>query len=130
MLGAKELRFGVSKLPTWAGSRVAGPNLVTMVPMERFLDFLAVRVNRPKAGALSLKIDWPMNGENRCYRLTLSNGAAAQATILIARAVLAKVIEGGAKFAAAIDAGDIAIEADRALVLNLMATLDNFNTSY
>ncbi|MBL8379863.1 MAG: MBL fold metallo-hydrolase [Burkholderiales bacterium] len=139
VLGAKELREGPPKPPP-GGVGVITPQIVAMLPMELFFDFLAVRVNGPKAEALSLKIDWHMSDENRTWRLTLSNGAlsnsagshgdAAQATVQMNRAALAKLVGGGAQFAAALAAGELRVAGDASRLAALLGVLDNFNPMF
>ncbi|MFN0161119.1 MAG: alkyl/aryl-sulfatase [Burkholderiales bacterium] len=139
VLGAQELREGPPKPPP-GGVGVITPQIVAMLPMELFFDFLAVRVNGPKAEALALKIDWHMGDENRSWRLTLSNGAlsnsagshgdAAQATVQMNRTALAKLVGGGAQFAAALAAGEIRVDGDASRVAALMDVLDNFNPMF
>lgn len=139
VLGAKELREGPPKPPP-GGVGVITPQIVAMLPMELFFDYLAIRVNGPKAEALRLAIDWRMVDEGRSYRLSLSNGAlshsegshgtAAQAVVHMTRATLAKLVGGGAQFAAAIAAGELRIDGDASRVAALMGTLDNFNPMF
>ena len=138
-LGAKELRFGAPNPPP-GGVGVVSPRVVAMLPMGMFFDYLAVRVNGPKAERVEARIDWHMTDENRCYRLTLSNGAlshlegshgdGAQATISMTRAVLARLVGGGAQFAAAMADGQISVEGDRGVVAGLLGTLESFNPMF
>ena len=138
-LGAKELRFGAPKPPA-GGVGVVTPRVVAMLPMGMFFDYLAVRINGPKAELIEARIDWRMDDEDRCYRLTLSNGALshlegshgadAQATIRMTRPLLAGLVGGGAQFAAAMADGQLRVEGDRGVVAGLLGTLENFNPMF
>ena len=114
--------------------------LVAMLPMEMFFDYLAVRVDGRKAESLEARIDWRMSDENSCHRLTLSHGALshlegshganAQATIMMNRALLARLVASGAQFAAALADGQLVVEGDATVVAGLFGTLENFNPMF
>jgi alkyl sulfatase BDS1-like metallo-beta-lactamase superfamily hydrolase len=135
LLGARELRLGAPKSPPGAQGGVA-PRVVAMMPMPMFFDYLAIRVNGPKAGDLALRLDWLMEGEAQPHRLTLSHGALshgpgshgarAQAVVRCDRAALAAILAAGKSFAQALDENLLRVEGDRQAVAALFATLDAF----
>jgi alkyl sulfatase BDS1-like metallo-beta-lactamase superfamily hydrolase len=138
-LGAKELRFGAPKPPR-SGAGVVTPKVVAMMPMPMFLDFLAMRVNAPKAEGLGLRIDWVMDDENTRWKLTLSHSAlshsagshdaAAMATVHMDRPKLAALVGAGIPFAQALDKQPIAVDGDMQALRQLLGTLDVFNPMF
>jgi alkyl sulfatase BDS1-like metallo-beta-lactamase superfamily hydrolase len=137
LLGAKELR---SASPPLLPSGIAiSPDVVALLPLEKFLEFLAIRVNGPRAQDLEALIDWRLPGEE-CQRITLSNGAfnhrsgshgsAAQAVLSTPRAQLASLLQGPSLFMRLLDSGDLDVEGDRGLLRQFVATLDDFNPMF
>ncbi len=139
LLGARELRLGAPKSPPGAQGGVA-PRVVAMMPMPMFFDYLAIRVNGPKAAGLALRLDWLMDGEPSPHRLTLSHGAlshglgshgaSAQALVRCDRAALAAILAAGKSFAQALDENLLRVEGDRQAVGALFATLDAFSPMF
>ncbi len=137
LLGAKELRFGAPK--PGPGS-VISRKVVSMLPMAMFFDYLAIRVNAPRAEGLQLRLDWRMSDEGDCHRLTLSHsalshspgshGAAAMATVSTNREQLAAIVATGAPLAEALDRGQLAVDGDVDVVRRLFATFDEFPSNF
>ncbi len=133
--GAKELRVGAPKPPP-GGVGMISPKVVAMMPLEMFLDFLAVRVNGPKADGCTLYIDWLMTDANECRRLTLNHGAlthfagshgeAAVAVIKLDRQQLAQMIMSGKPLLECFDDGMLPHHGDGEGVRQLLACLDDF----
>ncbi|WP_436791666.1 alkyl/aryl-sulfatase [Yinghuangia sp. YIM S10712] len=70
LTGAKELREGITPTPFGiSGGMVSG------LSTEQVFDFLAIRVNGPKAWDERLTIDWDFTDTGDRHRTTLSNGA-------------------------------------------------------
>lgn len=138
LLGALELRKGPPVRRGPVG--VIAPRVVAMMPMEMFLDFLAIRIDGPRAGALSLKLDWQMTDEGTCHRLTLSHGALnhapgshgteAQARIVCTRPALSRTVLAGKSFAQALEAGDIGHEGDAATAQALLGLIEDFDPMF
>lgn len=139
LLGAKELRQGAPKSPPGAQGGVA-PRVVAMLPMPMFFDYLAIRVNGPKAEGLALRIDWQMAGEAQGHRLTLSHcalshspgthGAQAQAVVRMDRQGLAAILVAGQSFSQALAQGLMQVSGDGAAVAALFDVLDAFTPMF
>jgi alkyl sulfatase BDS1-like metallo-beta-lactamase superfamily hydrolase len=139
LLGARELRLGAPK-PTAGAQGGVAPRVVAMMPMPMFLDYLAIRVNGPKAAGLSLRLDWVMDGEGPGHRLTLSHGALshgpgshggrAQATVRADRRALGAILSAGMAFSQALDEGLLRVDGEREAVAALFATLDAFSPMF
>ena len=133
--GARELRNGAPKPPP-GGVGAISPKVVAMMPLEMFLDFLAVRINGDKADGKLLLIDWRMTDSDEVRKLSLSHGALnhsegthgdqAAATIQFDRPGLSKVIMSGMSFLEGIDEGQVPYEGDAASLRELFSCLDQF----
>ena len=133
--GAKELRVGAPKPPP-GGVGLISPKVVAMMPLEMFLDFLAVRVNGPKADGQVLHIDWEMLDSKESRRITLNHGAMthfegshgdnAGAKITINRIHLNKVIMSGKPFLECFDDEMLPHTGDGEVVRKLLYCLDDF----
>ncbi|MBE0594605.1 MAG: MBL fold metallo-hydrolase, partial [Gemmatimonadales bacterium] len=137
LLGAKELRFGAPKPGPGA---IISRKAVSMLPMEMFFDYLAIRVNADKAEGLQLRLDWRMIDEGSSHRLTLSHsalshlpgshGAQAMATISTDREALATIVASGRPLAETPDSGLLAMGGDAGAVRRLFATFDEFPPNF
>ena len=140
LLGARELRQGTR---TGAPRNVAiSPDVVAILPLGSFLDYMAIRVNGPKAQALAARIDWVLEDGDagECRRITLSHGAlnhrpgrhepAAELTVRTTRQELAGLSGGKAAFAAALDQGRLRAEGLVALLHTLVDALDEFDPMF
>ncbi|MGB7298216.1 MAG: alkyl sulfatase dimerization domain-containing protein [Burkholderiaceae bacterium] len=135
LLGAKELRLGAPKPPP-GGAGAISPRVVAMMPIAMFFDYLAIRINGPKATGLNLLIDWQMTDQQTTHRLTLSHGALSHAkgshhnqaiaTVQLNRKQLAGLIMAGKPFAQALDEGQIPHDGDTAGLRQLFSLLDEF----
>ncbi len=145
LLGARELRS------TAAASAPRGvaisPDVVAVLPLARFLEYLAIRVDGPKAQDLALRIDWRLvDGDGvdtkrvDAQRVTLSNGAlnhrpgshgdAADAVIETTRAELAAHSAGRAALLAGLDRGSLRVRGDVVLVRRFFEALDEFDPMF
>ena len=112
------------------------PKVVAMMPLEMFLDFLAVRVNGPRADGRELEVSWHMSDSNETRRLFLSHGALshravdhsedAPSAIRLDRTQLSNVILSGKSFLEAFDEGMIPWEGDGDSLRALFSCLDEF----
>jgi alkyl sulfatase BDS1-like metallo-beta-lactamase superfamily hydrolase len=131
--GAKELRDGV----TPAGTPVtASPDMIRSLPLDIYLDYLAVRLNHPEAADsdISLNLVMPDIGEE--VVLTVSNGVMnytigdqakdADATVTMDRAVLDDINLGQTTLNAAMEDGSVTIEGDRTKTQEFVALMDDF----
>ena len=139
LLGALEVRRDPSQ-PTKPRPMVGAMGLLAFLPIDRYLQHLAVRVNGPKAQSLTARIDWVMRDEGRGYRLTLRHGALsslpgshgdqADAVITLDRLTLMAIVEARSDFVAAIDAGRLQVSGDQQCVRALFACLDTFDFNF
>ena len=140
ILGAHELR-NASAAGTPRGVSIS-PDVVAVLPLGSFLEYLAIRVDGKKAEQLSAKFDWRLVGGKQvdAQRLTLSNGAlnhlpgshgpAADAVIEMTRQELARASAGRAAMLAALDSGGIRVAGDTRLFRAFVETLDEFDPMF
>lgn len=136
--GAAEMRKGAPKAAGGAG--VISARVAAMMPISMVLDFLAIRLNGEKADGLSLLIDWVMTDEKVSYRLTLSNsalsheegshGQAAQASIMIDRDRLRKMMNKGGQVTDQIGTDAFPVTGDLSKVKALFECFDAFNPMF
>jgi alkyl sulfatase BDS1-like metallo-beta-lactamase superfamily hydrolase len=140
LLGARELRATV---PAAAPGGVAiSPDIVAVLPFGSFLEFLAIRVNGPKAQDLDARFDWRIVDEAGidAHRITLSNGAlnhlpgshgaTADAVIETPREQLSQLSAGRPALLAALDAGDVKVSGNASLFRRFVETLDDFDPMF
>lgn len=136
LLAARELRDPVQPAPASVG---ISPDVVALLPLRSFLEYVAIRVNGPKAQELQARFDWQV-GDEECQRLTLSNGAlnhlpgshgpSADAVVRTGRAQLARLLQGRAEMLRALDAGELDVRGDRGLFRRFVQTLDEFEPMF
>jgi alkyl sulfatase BDS1-like metallo-beta-lactamase superfamily hydrolase len=140
LLGAQELRKGVPKLRRRNVSR----DLVSVLPIELLLDYLAVRLDGEKAQGEQMEIEWsnPETGERWAMRLensamTWLPGASrgkANARVALTRAGLAALQMGSGTlaetFAQLAEQGSIVVEGELPTVIRLLAMLDDFDPMF
>jgi alkyl sulfatase BDS1-like metallo-beta-lactamase superfamily hydrolase len=134
LTGAKELREGVKKLPT---PDTASADTVKAMTPEMFFDYLSVRVDRTKAADAKIALNVDLGGSDGKYLLELENGvlnhtkdrqeANADATVVLARDTLNKIILHETKLADAISAGKVEVNGNEAKLEQLVAYLDTFD---
>lgn len=140
LLGARELR---SKSSAGAPRGVSiSPDVVSVMPLGSFLEYLAIRVDGLKAESLNARIDWRIVGgaQDDVQRLTLSNGAlnhlpgshgaAAEAVVEMTRPELARVSSGRSALLAALDAGALRVTGNVGLFRRFLETLDEFDPMF
>ena len=132
--GAKELRDGVV---TAATPNTSSPDIVRNLGLETYLDYLAVRLNHPKAGAgkpITLNVILPDRNER--FVIYIENGvmnysldkqeAKADATISLDRTVLDNINLGQTTIDQAITEGEAKIEGDSKKFGEFLSLLDKF----
>lgn len=136
LLAAKELR---SKTPSATPTGIAiSADVVALLPLRSFLEYLAIRVDGVKAQHLSARFDWHIVGEE-CQRITLSNGAlnhlpgrhgsAADAVVKTDRTQLSSLLSRG-DLLEAFDSGALNVAGNKALFRTFLETLDEFNAMF
>jgi alkyl sulfatase BDS1-like metallo-beta-lactamase superfamily hydrolase len=137
LVGAMELRNGVPKI---AGGSSANADTLKAVSNELFFDFLGVRLDAAKAEGKTMVINWNFTDSKQQFVLTLENSALthiagrqaadADATLTLARATLDAVTLQQTTFPAAVQAGLIKIEGNRAKLGELLSMLDTFEPMF
>jgi alkyl sulfatase BDS1-like metallo-beta-lactamase superfamily hydrolase len=136
LTGAKELRDGVVVLPT---PTTTSPDIVAAMPTGLILDYLAIRLNHPKATHLAGTVSLRLTDVDERFLLEVSNGVlhhrplapdvevAADATITTTRAWLHDLLAQDDP-AAAMASGDggVRIEGDPSALLAVFGALDEF----
>lgn len=138
LLGARELRAGSPKSPHLAP--IVAPEVVGAVPLDLFLDVLAIRVNGPKAQDLALRMDWTLADDGARRRATLVNGVlnhvagshgdAAQVRVTVSRAQLAAAAREGLSLADAHARRLLEVDGDLDAFAAFLAVLDDFRSQF
>lgn len=133
LTGAKELREGVSQLPT---PNTASPDTVRAMSLDLFFDYLGVRLNSEKAGDTKLTFNFDFGEKDGKYLLQLENGVLnntagkqadnADATITLTRDSLNGIVLGDTTLEKAIADGSVKVTGDNAKLGQLVSMLDNF----
>ena len=70
LMGAKELREGISGTPT----ATAPPDVLAQLTVSQLLDAMAIRLNGPRAAEQHLRIDWRVTDPDEQHAITVRNG--------------------------------------------------------
>jgi alkyl sulfatase BDS1-like metallo-beta-lactamase superfamily hydrolase len=140
LLAARELR-SASAASTPKGVSIS-PDIVSILPFGNFLEYLAIRVNGPKAQGLKARFDWQLSDASGAdtHRLTLSNGAlnhlpgshgaAADAVVRMSREQLGQLSAGRSALIAALDQQALDVRGDAALFRSFVECLDEFDPMF
>ncbi|MBL8147707.1 MAG: MBL fold metallo-hydrolase [Anaerolineae bacterium] len=133
LTGAQELRQGVQAVPT---PSAASPDTVRAMPVDVFFDYLAVRLNGPRAAGKRITINFALTDTGEQAVLFLSNGALnhsmgrqdvnADVSLSLTRTTLNEVILGTTSFEQEIAGGRVQIAGRGEKLAELMALLDTF----
>ncbi|UJJ32402.1 alkyl sulfatase dimerization domain-containing protein [Halopseudomonas maritima] len=129
--GAYELRNGT---PSAGGVNSASPDTIREMSPEMLFDYLAVRLNGPKAAGKQMSFNIAFTDLDKRYGLTLENAVLnygkpveeADATLTLAKSTLDKVQLGETTFDEAVKSGDVKIEGDAASFQSFLGLLDDF----
>jgi alkyl sulfatase BDS1-like metallo-beta-lactamase superfamily hydrolase len=130
--GALELRNGV---PKGGGVATGSPDILAAMPPEMLFDYMAVRLNGPKAAGRKLTLNIDFTDLGKQYALTVENGVLnhapaldekADATLTIAKQQLDRIQLKQLTMEQALAAGTARLEGRRAAFGELMALLDDF----
>lgn len=134
LTGAKELREGVQELPA---PNTASPDTVKAMSLDLFFDYIAMRVNAPKAAGKSITLNFDFPDTKDQYLVELSNGALshlagrrsdkADASITIKRSTLDDVVLGNTTLEKETAAGNVTIDGNPKKLGELVALLDKFD---
>jgi alkyl sulfatase BDS1-like metallo-beta-lactamase superfamily hydrolase len=130
LMGAKELREGISGTPTAA----APPDIVANLSVGQLLDAMAIRLDGPRAWGSHLRIDWVIADPDEEHALTVHRGVlrhrpgrheqAAGAALLLDRAALDQLLLKTADIAALAESGRLRVEGDGEKIGELLGLLD------
>jgi alkyl sulfatase BDS1-like metallo-beta-lactamase superfamily hydrolase len=129
--GAFELRNGV---PQSGGLNSASPDTIKAMPPEMLFDYLAVRLNGPKAAGKKLGLNMSFTDLKQDYGLMVENGvlnhgkplAQADARVTLSKATLDAVQLKEVTLEQAIARGDIKVEGRREALGEFLGLLDSF----
>ncbi|QYZ68084.1 MAG: hypothetical protein NV67_15815 [Gammaproteobacteria bacterium (ex Lamellibrachia satsuma)] len=137
LAAAYELRSGI---PTGDSPKTAGPDMISAMTTDLWLDFLAVRLDSKKAEGHEFKINLitPDNDEKFVIELsnaTLTNIEGYQAddadlTITLNRADLEKTMMGAVSFDEQIKSGKAKLKGNREVYEQLKPMLVNFDMGF
>ena len=137
LAGAFELRSGI---PEGASPDSSGPDLISAMSTELFLDFIGIRMDSKKAQNLefSFNLITPDNGEK--FAVELSNATLTNVegflnenpdlTITINRSDLEKIMMGQKSFAASVEDGTAQVEGNVGIIAALAETLVTFEIGF
>ncbi|MES0361591.1 MAG: alkyl sulfatase dimerization domain-containing protein [Anaerolineales bacterium] len=133
LVGAQELRQGILDLPA---PHSGSPDVVKAMGLDLFFDFLAVRLNGPKAAGKTIIINADFTEINEQYVLTMENGVLnysinkqdenADATIALTRTALNEIVLGEAALPDKLASGEVKISGDQSKLNELLSLLDTF----
>ena len=129
LTGAMELRNG----PTKSGGGGGAGGFAGALEVEQIFDFVALRIDGPRAWDEQLAIDWVFTDLDRRFRTTLSNGVLSHTSRPRAAGVdltvtLTKPQLFGVLLTGALD--DVATEGDTAAIDRLRGLLDTADPSF
>ena len=136
LLGAAELRNGV---PASRGGP-ASAELLKGVSIDLAFDFLAVRLNAPKAEGKHIVINWTFTDRNETYVMNLENSALthragklsgdADAGVTLTRATFDAISLKQKTFLGSIATGEVSIAGNPLKLSELFGMLDEFTTNF
>ncbi|MDH3604801.1 MAG: MBL fold metallo-hydrolase, partial [Candidatus Tectomicrobia bacterium] len=131
--GAHELRQG---LPQTLMRAPVSPDVINALTAPLFFDYLAVRLNGPKAEGKHMVINWMFPDVSERYMLNLENcaltyladhtAADAQVTVTLDRPALSQLVLRQQTLDDAMDRGAITIEGDVSKLRELFELIDDF----
>ena len=137
LFGAHELRLGMPAVP--ARSPVSLDTVMAM-RTSQFFDYLAVRLNGPKAEGRHIILNWRFTDTSETFVLNLENGALthsagrqdpmAHVSLRLNRSTLSTIMQQTVTFAEAIAAGSIVVTGDATKLAELMGLIDEFKRMF
>ncbi len=130
LMGAKELREGISGTPTAA----APPDIVANLSVSQLLDAMAIRLDGPRAWEHHLHIDWVITDPGEEHAITVRNGVLshrprrhspeADAGLVVERRALNELLLKVADIGELAESGRLRVEGDGARIGELLGLLD------
>ena len=137
--GARELREGP---PRMAAGAAASRDMIRALPLAHYFDYLAMRLNGPRAGSRRLVMHWQFSEPDRAYTLVLAHGVLRHEEgppsepphlhLRLSRATLDEISLEQLTFAQALDSGRVQIEGEgaRAAFEDFLSLLDVFDRGF
>jgi len=131
--GAKELRDGVKKIAT---PNTASPDIARAMSLEQIFDFLAIRLNGPRAAGKELTLNFKFTDTNQNYTVKVKNGVLnyfpklsdkPDATYILTRTDLDNVLLGQAKAEDLVKEDKVKVEGTPGKIAELLGLLDTFD---
>jgi alkyl sulfatase BDS1-like metallo-beta-lactamase superfamily hydrolase len=131
LMGAYELRNGV---PAAGGINTATPDTIKAMPPEMLFDYLAVRLNGPKAAGKKIGLNIDFTDLKKQYGLSVENAVLnygkplgqPDAKLTMSKATLDAIQLKETTLEQAITKGDLKVEGKREAFSEFMALLDTF----
>jgi alkyl sulfatase BDS1-like metallo-beta-lactamase superfamily hydrolase len=131
LMGAYELRNGVPKM---GGINTATPDTIKAMPPEMLFDYLAVRLNGPKAAGKKIGLNIDFTDLKKQYGLAVENAvlnygkplAQADAKLTMSKATLDSIQLKEMTLEQAVARGDLKIDGKREAFIEFMGLLDTF----
>jgi len=130
LMGAKELREGVSGTPT----ATAPPDVLARLSVGQLLDAMAIRLDGQRAAEHHLRIEWAVTDPDEEHALTVRNGVlrhrpgghgpAADARLVVDRRALDRLLLKTADLGELAESGRLRVEGDGAKLGELLGLLD------
>ena len=131
LMGTYELRNGV---PAAGGINTATPDTIKAMPPEMLFDYLAVRLNGPKAAGKKISLNIDFTDLNKQYGLSVENAvlnygkpvSQPDAKLTMSKATLDSIQLKEVTLEQAIATGDLKIDGKRESFVEFMGLLDTF----
>jgi alkyl sulfatase BDS1-like metallo-beta-lactamase superfamily hydrolase len=133
LAGAKELREGVKKLPSPV---LTSPDTIRAMTPDLFFDYLAMRLNGPKAADKTIILNFDFPDLKEKYMIEMVNGVLnhtpnrqsknADATITLNKETLDNIVLKETTLKDAISSGDVKINGNEAKLEEMLSYLDTF----
>lgn len=137
LTGAQELRQGP---PAPRATPLVGSDTLRAMTDEMFLDYLAIRLNGPKATGVVLRIDWTQPDTGARLALSVENSVflyrrdqlhkEADVALTMSRSSMASILLGQTSLQAEIDAGRADVNGDRGKLDLWLGLLDRFDPAF
>ncbi len=131
LTGALELRGGLHASP---GARPASrADVLEAMTVDMVFDLLAVRLDGPRAGGISLSMNWHFTDTDAWWALRLEHCALnyvsradpdASVTVALTRSTLDAILTEAVTIPDALAAGDVVIDGDAGTLVTLFGLLD------
>jgi alkyl sulfatase BDS1-like metallo-beta-lactamase superfamily hydrolase len=136
LVGASELRNGVTQLPASSGSS----DVLRGMPTDLLFDYFAIRLNGPRAKGKNSTINWDFTDTHELYAMTLENSVlnytkgkqlpVADVTITLTRSGLNDLVLGQRTIAQLILSGEFKLQGNPLVIPELFSLLDTFESQF